>query len=145
MSIWRKKEITQKKDILKNINSETNLYLDYDYITQESIDKFWSSVDKREYDECWEWKGDKKIYYNGKFLKVHRLAYIIAYGNIPKGLNVSHDCNNSRCVNPNHLSASKKKGSKWNESRIPRKEWLEMMGYDSLKEYINDVLDEIKN
>jgi len=33
----------------------------------------------------------------------HRLAYSIAYGEIPKGKRVFHECGNKRCINPDHL------------------------------------------
>lgn len=34
----------------------------------------------------------------------HRLAYRIAYGAVPEGLQVLHSCDVKRCVNPEHLS-----------------------------------------
>lgn len=58
---------------------------------------------------CWEWqgwavpKGYGGINYQGKKIYVHRLAWILKRGTIPKGLHVLHHCDNPPCVNPDHL------------------------------------------
>ena len=58
---------------------------------------------------CWLWHGTMyptgygTISFNGKHISVHRLAYIRAYGPIPKGLVVDHICHMRACVNPDHL------------------------------------------
>ena len=74
-------------------------------------ERFWSKVNKREEDECWEWMGAKistgygHFHLNGKNTKIsaHRLMYILTYGNIIGNLIVRHKCDNHGCVNPNHL------------------------------------------
>ena len=38
-----------------------------------------------------------------KSIGVHRLAYIKAYGEIPKGMFVCHKCDVPLCINPDHL------------------------------------------
>lgn len=60
---------------------------------------------------CWLWRyGDKDKYANFytdskvKWL-VHRLAYTLWVGNIPKGYIVHHKCRSKRCTNPRHLLA----------------------------------------
>ena len=60
-------------------------------------------------DACIEWpKGrDPKGYgitsIGGKQLRVHRVAYEWAFGFIPDGLCVMHQCDNPPCINPGHL------------------------------------------
>ena len=62
-------------------------------------------------DGCWPWVGarDRAGYgmlKMGRTTRVaHRVAYELAVGPIPDGLEVDHLCFNPSCVNPDHLEA----------------------------------------
>lgn len=72
-------------------------------------DRFWSRVRVRGANDCWEWQGHVNrqgyggIGVVGRSHKVHRVAWLLAYGSIPDGLCVLHHCDNPPCVNVRHL------------------------------------------
>lgn len=71
---------------------------------------------------CWGWRGslDKNGYpqigAGSKKLKGHRISYEIHKGEIPKGRQVCHTCDNPTCTNPDHLWLGSIKEN--NEDRI---------------------------
>lgn len=72
--------------------------------------RFWAKVDKGESDECWEWTAYRLWngygrfgYRHGDVRYAHRVAYELAVGPIPDGLDIDHLCRNRACVNPAHL------------------------------------------
>jgi len=71
--------------------------------------RFWSKVDKRDQDECWEWKacvgtnGYGRIMVDGKCDYAHRLAVKLTYGEIGEAMVVDHLCESKTCCNPAHL------------------------------------------
>lgn len=62
---------------------------------------------------CWEWIGFRNWAGYGqttvlrgrvqKRLKMHRVMWMIANGDIPEGMGVLHKCDNPPCCNPDHL------------------------------------------
>lgn len=70
-------------------------------------ERFWSKVDRS--GACWIWKGSTggkgygHFYVDGRKIASHRVAYTIAVGEIPEGMDIDHLCRNRRCVNPAHL------------------------------------------
>lgn len=58
---------------------------------------------------CHEWRGSVdesgygRISVDGKKTGTHRLAYLLAHGEIPDGVEVCHTCDNPPCCNPDHL------------------------------------------
>ena|SRR3972149_6008265 len=66
--------------------------------------RFWRYVTQSS--GCWEWLGCKDkdgygVIHSG--LSAHRYAFELFLGPIPSDKLVRHSCNNSSCVNPNHL------------------------------------------
>ncbi len=68
---------------------------------------FWSKVSKTS--DCWLWMGSKRksgyghFRYMGRLQSAHRVAWQLAFGPIPAGMNVLHRCDNPSCVRPDHL------------------------------------------
>lgn len=60
---------------------------------------------------CWVWKksccrsgyGQIKVF--KKMVLAHRYSYEIHKGEIPKGMEILHECDNKKCINPAHLKA----------------------------------------
>jgi len=77
---------------------------------EERLSYFWDDVDMDTPDHCWPWMigkdqaGYGHLMIRGKHEIAHRVAYEIANGPIPPGLEVMHKCDNPPCCNPSHLA-----------------------------------------
>lgn len=62
-------------------------------------------------DACWPWRGSiettgyGRAWWDGRNEMAHRVAYLLAKGPIPAGLEIDHLCRNRPCQNPAHLEA----------------------------------------
>ena len=68
--------------------------------------RFWSTVDTSGgMESCWPWQGFLNdegyghTHSGRRHIRAHQLAYELTYGDIPKGLQVLHTCNNPCCCN----------------------------------------------
>lgn len=79
--------------------------------SQTVVQRFARFVQVGEPNACWEWTGFRipdgygqiTIRSRQRTYKAHRLAWEIAHGPIPEGLQVCHKCDNPPCCNPAHL------------------------------------------
>lgn len=72
-------------------------------------DRLWEKVDKHPGDGCWVFTGAKNadgygvIWVAGRTVLAHRLAWELAYGPIPDGMDALHSCDNPPCARLDHL------------------------------------------
>lgn len=65
----------------------------------------------REEKECLVWTGSRRgyktgygcLYVGGEVFAAHRVAWTLAFGEIPRGLHILHSCDNPPCVRVEHL------------------------------------------
>lgn len=83
------------------------------------VERFWAKVNKdgpipeyRPYlGQCWLWTGGRTSEGYGAIMEdarrkmAHRVAYELAHGPIPDGLEPDHLCRVRHCVRPDHLEA----------------------------------------
>lgn len=76
-------------------------------------ERFQAKIVVGEPDDCWPWNASKtkKMGYgkfarggkNGGWVEAHRVAYELACGPVPDGIQVLHKCDYPPCCNPAHL------------------------------------------
>ena len=49
--------------------------------------------------------GYRRIWFEGRWVMLHRLIYALSFGKLDKRYEVDHLCGNPECCNPNHLEA----------------------------------------
>ena len=98
---------TGKKHTLEARKNMSNAQLRKEKMPLET--RFWSKVDIKGNDECWEWKARRNhkgygVFKNkGKSEQAHRIAWKLTHGEIPVGTFILHTCDNPPCNNPSHL------------------------------------------
>lgn len=90
-----------------------DLYPSAPHLRERLAERFWSKVDVRGEDECWEWQAcrinNPRSGFYGRFgvaghtEYAHRVAYLLTYGEIDDALFACHTCDNAPCCNPAHL------------------------------------------
>ena len=90
-------------------NNEVNIMPSGIY-KRDSVEKrFFDKVDRGADCDCWEFTGGISsdgrgvFWLDGKSFGAHRMAWKLAYGDIPNGMLICHHCDNGKCCNPNHL------------------------------------------
>jgi transposase len=79
-------------------------------LTEKDLEKFWSKVDIKGENECWNWLGRKNKKNFGflncskkKDMIASRIAILIKNKSLQEDDIVMHSCNENSCCNPNHL------------------------------------------
>jgi hypothetical protein len=82
-----------------------------------TIEAYLDSKCEKKENGCWESKNCregkyKEGQYNGEEFLLHIKSYEVHNGLVPKGLIVRHKCDNTKCINPEHLEVGTKKDNR---------------------------------
>ena len=129
-------------------------------MTKKALDRFEKKIIKT--NDCWFWTASKTkqgygmFSYDGKSIPAHRFSYIAFKGDIDNDKIVHQTCNNTYCVNPEHLYLTTKSETRnkfyilrINEEMI----FKESMRYlekliklrPDLKDIITELIEQIKD
>lgn len=95
-------------------------------LPQKHLDRFWSKVDIRGAEDCWEWRGLVLMSGYGAFsvgpekLVASRLALSLHIKDPLSGKFACHHCDNPLCCNPTHLFAGSNKDNMMDASQKGR-------------------------
>jgi hypothetical protein len=76
--------------------------------------------------DCWNWNGTKntkkygQLMINRKRHMAHRISWSLKNGEIPTGMVICHKCDNTSCINPDHLFLGTQKDNIQDASRKGR-------------------------
>ena len=83
---------------------------------KKAIERFEKKILKT--NDCWFWTASKTkqgygmFSYDGKSMPAHRFAFLLHKGDIAENMVVHQTCENSGCVNPEHLELQTKSQNK---------------------------------
>jgi hypothetical protein len=102
-------------------------------LTASDVGRFWRKVARAGRDDCWPWTGRRtggagdwygQLTVGGRRSEyAHRIAWNLAYGSIPKGVEICHHCDVPHCCNPSHLFLGTRRDNMRdasNKGRLPR-------------------------
>ena len=101
------------------------------YISPKEKERFWSRVDIRTENECWNWQkntnqsGFGKIRIKGKDLTTHRIAYEFENEELNKHERIEHTCGNRKCCNAKHIELTEHSIRR----RVEQQNAREMVGF----------------
>ena len=78
-------------------------------LDQKSIGIFWSKIEIKNTEDCWNWlaglfsSGYGSFTADHKTYRTHRVAWELTNGPITEDRLILHKCDNKKCCNPNHL------------------------------------------
>jgi hypothetical protein len=110
---------------------EVPIYKPYDLVAKKD---FWSFVDVKSVNECWNWIGKVNYWGYGTFYEkgfsymAHRYAYQSKTKLNIEGFIAMHICDNPACCNPNHLVMGTHADNQKDKYKKNRQAKGEMMG-----------------